>query len=196
MDIAKGRLICSRRVSARPFRYSSAKGVVAALSSACSATSSLPRSLSSRASVCASRLANASGSTPANGAGALRKTFAPFGESCNVTARRSVPFFAATIISCFTRVFTRLLAVDWWISIAPANSLTPMPGLDRITLSAHSWAPPMPTSFSTCRKCVLTALNTMRNWRRTRVVGAASGGAGFFRLVRVAVVVFAVGIHA
>jgi hypothetical protein len=47
-----------------------------------------------------------------------------------------------------------------------------MSGRAWITLKAQSCAPPTPAFFSTCWKCVLTALKTDRNRRRTRTAGS------------------------
>jgi hypothetical protein len=71
---------------------------------------------------------------------------------------------------------TRLLAVVWCTSIARASAPTPMPGSARMRLSAQTCAPPMPACFSTCWKCVFTALNTLRKRRSTRDARSVRSG--------------------
>ena len=53
-----------------------------------------------------------------------------------------------------------------------------MSGRSPMTLSAHTSEPPMPTFFSTCWKCVLTALNTIRNCRSTCTASSCAWSTG------------------
>ena len=138
---------------------------VARVSSAANKCTSFSRSRLRLARVTSSNCRSASGSTPSKGPGIFLSAFLPSGVTRNSTTRLSSGDLLSVINSFLSKTLIRLLAVDWWMSMWVAISPTPSPGLFWIRLSAQTWAPPKPVSFSTCRKCVLTALNTTRNCR-------------------------------